>query len=153
MPFQACFCIYMCRPVSVCLWRFGLEDDRRCKVYRWWMQTKFYWISFLVQGFGQRSRLFPSAEREECHTNSRTEEEESETEYIMDPVFQRSIHLALSPRSVLDSIFPHVHPSSRISLISFPSSTRPQSPLSLHVFTPTLYFFLSFFFICNYSNM
>lgn len=44
------------------------------------MQTKFYWISFLVHGVGQRSD-FPSehalsAEREECHTNSRTKEKE-----------------------------------------------------------------------------
>lgn len=46
------------------------------------MQTEFYWISFLVRGFGQRSdfpsECAPSAEREKCHTNSRAEEKESE---------------------------------------------------------------------------
>ena len=125
------------------------------------MQTKFYWISFLVLGFGQRSD-FPSecalsagtGWKRECRTKTaelrRKRAREGTTRRC-----PRSTLLVLSPdRFLIPSLLlPRLHPSSHTSLISFPSllflsSTSPQSPLSMHFFTPTppCIFFLSCFF-------
>lgn len=131
------------------------------------MQTKFYWISFLVLGFGQRSD-FPSecalsAEGggEECRAQTAEPRRKRAREGTQR--CPRSALLLLFPdRFLIPSfLFPRLHPSSHTSLISFPSllflsSTSPQSPLPMHFFTPTppCVFFLFFFsfaitVICN----
>lgn len=156
MPSQAFFCVYMCRPVSVCPWRLGMEDDRRCKVYRWWMQTKFYWISFLVHGFGRRSWLFPSEHGPVCwkgrvsHRQQNQVGREPESAHRGPSVSDKYSSHSFC-RWVSHSIFPHLSPC--ISLVSSPSFTRPQKSPVFACLHPLLFFFLSSFFICNYSNM
>lgn len=157
MPSQAFFCVYMCRPVSACPWRFGLEDDRRCKVYRWWMQTKFYWISFLVHGFGRHSWLFPSEHGPACwkgrvsHRQQNQVGREPESAHqgpsVSDKYSSHSFCRWVSHSLLLLSTSIPLHLPRFFSFLYSP----PKSPVfaCLH----PLVFFLSFFFICNYSNM